>query len=209
MFCAPQEAAPVRSYQCASPKCAADAAIGADIGADSAGCAPLNLAARADGDGVIERVRTLLRAAPDAAPMTDARGSSRPPAFRRLPVLRGGRAEGDPTHPSRARVDPGRERGSGRGGGAGGRVRVRTAPELPCEVRGCGYEYDLWEMSALIVRASVYGTTVGVDLVSVDGKVDQEPSRDLSHVVHATLRLYGCPWEAIRLGFQLHPHKLG
>ena len=117
MFCAPQEAAPVRSYQCASPKCAADAAIGADIGADSAGCAPLNLAARADGDGVIERVRTLLRAAPDAAPMTDARGSSRPPAFRRLPVLRGGRAEGDPTHPSRARVDPGRERGSGRGDG--------------------------------------------------------------------------------------------
>ena len=24
-----------------------------------------------------------------------------------------------------------------------------------------------------------------------------------------TLRLYGCPWEAIRIGFQMQPHKLG
>ena len=52
-------------------------------------------------------------------------------------------------------------------------------------------------MVALIVRASVYGTTVGVDLVSVDQKVYQEPLRDLSHVVHVTLRLYGYPSEAI------------
>ena len=59
------------------------------------------------------------------------------------------------------------------------------------------------------MRASVYGTTVGVDLLSVDGKVDHEPSCYLAHVIHATLILYGFPWEAIRLGFQLHPHKLG
>ena len=63
-------------------------------------------------------------------------------------------------------------------------------------------------MATLIVRASVYGTTVRVDLLSMDGKVDQEPLRDLAHVIHATLKLYGCPWEAIRLGFQLHPYKL-
>ena len=43
----------------------------------------------------------------------------------------------------------------------------------------------------------------------MDSKVDQEPSRDFSHVVHTTLRLYGCPWEAIKLGLQLHPNKLG
>ena len=48
-------------------------------------------------------------------------------------------------------------------------------------------------MSVMIVRALVYGTTIGLDLVSVDGKVDQKPSRDLAHVVHATLRLYGFP----------------
>ena len=64
-------------------------------------------------------------------------------------------------------------------------------------------------MALLIVRASVYGTTVRLNLVSVDGKVDQEPSRDLAHVVHATPRLYICPWETIRLRFQLHPHELG
>ena len=64
-------------------------------------------------------------------------------------------------------------------------------------------------MATLIMRALVYGTTVGVDLVSVDGKVDQEPSRDMVHVVHTMLILYGCPWEVILLGFQLHPHKLG
>ena len=52
-------------------------------------------------------------------------------------------------------------------------------------------------MAALIVRASVYSTTVGVELVSVDGKVDQKLSRDLVNVVHTTLRLYGCFWEAI------------
>ena len=85
----------------------------------------------------------------------------------------------------------------------------QTALELLFEVRDCGYKYDFWDMTALIVRSLFYVTTVRVDLVSVDGKVDQEPSRDLVHVVHATMRLYGCPWEAIRLGFQLHPHKLG
>ena len=64
-------------------------------------------------------------------------------------------------------------------------------------------------MATLIVRASVFITTVGVDLVSVDGKVDQEPSHELAHAVHATTRMCGCPWEAIRLGFQLHLHKIG
>ena len=94
-----------------------------------------------------------------------------------------------------------------RGGGGGG--QGQTAMELICKVHDCGYKYDFWEMFALIVRALVYGTTVGVDLVSVDEKVYQEPSRDLAHAVHATLRLYGCLWEAIRRGFQLHPHELG
>ena len=63
-------------------------------------------------------------------------------------------------------------------------------------------------MAALIVRALVYGTTFGVDLLSVDDKVDQEPSRDLAHVVHVMLRLYVCPWDAIRPGFQMHPHDI-
>ena len=63
-------------------------------------------------------------------------------------------------------------------------------------------------MATLIVRALVYGTTVGVDLVSVDDKEYQEPLRDPAHVVHAVLRLYGCPWEAIRIRFQLNPHKI-
>ena len=44
-------------------------------------------------------------------------------------------------------------------------------------------------MAALIVRALVYSTSVGVDFVSVDDKEDQEPSCDPAHVVHATLRL--------------------
>ena len=64
-------------------------------------------------------------------------------------------------------------------------------------------------MAAPIVRALVYGTIVGVDIVSVDGIVDWEPSRDLAHVVRAMLRLYGFPWESIRIGFQIHPHELG
>ena len=64
-------------------------------------------------------------------------------------------------------------------------------------------------MSTLIVMVSVYSTTVGVDIVSVDGKLYQEPSRDLAHVLQATLIMYGCPREDIRIGFQLHPHKLG
>ena len=64
-------------------------------------------------------------------------------------------------------------------------------------------------MAALIVKASIYGTTVGVDLVSVDVELYQEPSRDLTHVVHTKLRLYVCPWEVIRIGFQLHTHELG
>ena len=80
----------------------------------------------------------------------------------------------------------------GRAGGQG-----QTALELIYKVHDCRYKYEFWEMAALIVRASVYGTTVGVDLVSVDGKVDQELSCDLAYVVHTTLRLYGCPWEAI------------
>ena len=58
-------------------------------------------------------------------------------------------------------------------------------------------------MATLIVRASVYGTAVGVY------KGRPEPSRALSHVVQATLRLYGCPCEAIWLVFQLHPHEFG
>ena len=56
-------------------------------------------------------------------------------------------------------------------------------------------------MAALITRAWVYGITVRVDIVSVDGKVDQEPSCDLAQVVHVTLRLYGCPWETVQLRF--------
>ena len=64
-------------------------------------------------------------------------------------------------------------------------------------------------MVALIIRSSVYGTTVGVDLISVNGKVDHEPSHDIAHVVHGTMRLYGCTWDSIRLGFQLHTHELG
>ena len=44
-----------------------------------------------------------------------------------------------------------------------------------CEVHDFGYKYDLWEMATLIVRASVYGTTFGMDLISVDGKVYQDP----------------------------------
>ena len=95
--------------------------------------------------------------------------------------------------------------GHGERGGGGG--NGQTTLELLCEVHYCRYKYDLWEMAALIVRALVYGTTVGADFVSVDDKEDQEPLRDPAHVVHATLRLYGCPWEAIRLGFQLHIHK--
>ena len=87
--------------------------------------------------------------------------------------------------------------------------QVQTALELLCKVHDFGYKYELCEMAAMIVMASVYGTTVGVDLVSVDDKVDQEPSRDLAHVVHAMLRLYVCPWEAIRPGFQLQPHEIG
>ena len=39
--------------------------------------------------------------------------------------------------------------------------------------------------------------------------IDKEPSRDLAHVVHAKLRLYGCPWEDIRLCFQMYPHGIG
>ena len=54
-------------------------------------------------------------------------------------------------------------------GGTGG--QVQTALELLYEVHNCGYRYNFWEVAALIVRALVYGTTVGVDLVSVDGKV--------------------------------------
>ena len=95
----------------------------------------------------------------------------------------------------------------GERGGAGG--QGQTTLELLCKVHDCGYKYDFGEVDALIVRASVYSTAVGVNLVSVDGKVDQEPSCDLAHVVHATLRLYGFTWEVIRLGFQIHPHGLG
>ena len=200
MFCAPQEAAPVCNYQCAFPKCAADAAIGVN----SEGCTPLHLTVRADGDGVIERVRTLLQAAPDAALITNARG--RTPLhsavfwFSTAAVLR------EILHIRPACVSIRAGSGAWGEGGAGG--QGQTALELLCEVHDCGCKYDFWEMAALIVRASVYGTTVGVDLVSVDGKVDQEPSRDLAHAAHATLRLYGCLWEAIRLGFQQHPHEL-
>ena len=61
----------------------------------------------------------------------------------------------------------------GERGGAGG--QGQTALELLYEVHDSEYKYDFWEMALLIVRASIYSTTVRVDLVSVDGKVDQEP----------------------------------
>ena len=64
-------------------------------------------------------------------------------------------------------------------------------------------------MVTLTMRASVYSTTVRTDLVSVDGKLDQEPLCNLAHVVNATMRLYGFPWDAIQLGFQLHPNDIG
>ena len=70
MFCSPREAAPVFSYQCAFPKCAADAAIGVD----SVVFPPLYLYVHSDGYGVINRVRTFLQASPNAALMTGARG---------------------------------------------------------------------------------------------------------------------------------------
>ena len=63
-------------------------------------------------------------------------------------------------------------------------------------------------MSALIVRELVYGTTVGVDFLSVDDKEDQEPLCDPAHVIHVVLRLYSCPWGSIRIRFQLQPHKI-
>ena len=121
-------------------------------------------------------------------------------------VLRSSRAEVDPPYLSHMCVNPAREWVVGRGAGGGG--EGQTALELLCEVHDFRYKYDFWEMAVLIMRALVYGTTVGVDFVSVDDKEDQEPSRDPAHVVHATLRLYGCPWVAIRLGFQLHPHEI-
>ena len=92
------------------------------------------------------------------------------------------------------------------GRGAGGGGEGQTALELLCEVHDCRYKYDFWDMAVLIMRALVYGTTVGVDFVSVDDKEDQEPSRDPAHVVQATPIMYGFPWEVIRLRFQLHPH---
>ena len=70
VFCDPQEAVPVCSYQFAFPKYAADA----ELGVDSAGFTPLHLVVWVDGKGVIERARTLLQADPDAEMMTNTRG---------------------------------------------------------------------------------------------------------------------------------------
>ena len=160
---------------------------------DNTGCTPLHPAVQADSDGVIERVRTLLQAAPNATLMTDARG--RTPLhsaifwFSTAAVLR------NILHIYPTRVSIRARSGAWGEGGAGG--QCHNALEIPFDVHYCRYKYDFWDMVALIVRASVYGTTVGVDLVSVDQKVYQEPLRDLSHVVHVTLRLYGYPSEAI------------
>ena len=70
MLCAPQEAVPVFSYQCAFSKFGADATFGAE----SDGCTPLHISVRVEGDGIFERVQTLLQAALDLDMMTDARG---------------------------------------------------------------------------------------------------------------------------------------
>ena len=157
---------------------------------DIAGCTPLHLAVRVDGDSVIERVRTFLQAAPDATLMTDAHGHTPliSPVFwfSAVAMLR------EILHipPTCMSIRPG-SGAWGEGGRAGS--QGQTMLDLLCEVHNCGYKYNFWEMAALIARASVYGTTVGVDLVSVDGKLYQEPSRNLAYVVHMTLRLYGCP----------------
>ena len=166
VLCAPQEAAPVCSGQCAFPKCAAEASIGVD----STVCNPLHLAVQAEKNGIIERVRTLLQAAPNTALMTDA--SSRTPLhsaifwFSIAAVLR----EILHIRPTYVSIRTGI--GVWGEGGAGG--QGQTALELLFEVHDCGYKQNFWEMAELIMRALVYGTTVGVDLVSVDDKVDQE-----------------------------------
>ena len=140
-----------------------------------------------------QEVRKLLQAAPESALTTDVRG--RTPLhsavfwFSTSAVLR----EILHIYPTCVSIRAGS--GAWREGGAGG--QGQTALELINKVHNCRYKYDFWNMAALIVRALVNGTTVLVNLVSVDGKVDQEPSRDLAHAVHATLLLYRYPWEAI------------
>ena len=74
MLCAPQESEPVCSYLCAFSKCAAYA----EIGVGSAGCTPLHLAMRVDGNSSIESVRTLVQAAPKDVLITDACGHPPP-----------------------------------------------------------------------------------------------------------------------------------
>ena len=172
VLCFPQETAPICNLQCAFPKCAANTAIEVY----SAGCTPLHLAVQSEIGGVIERVQTLLQAAPDAALMTDARG--RTPLhsavfwFPAASVLR----EILHIHPICVSIRV----GSGAWGERGAGGQGQTALELLYKVHDCGYKYNFWDMAALIVRASVYSTTVRVDLASVDGKLDQEPLRDLS-----------------------------
>ena len=136
MFCAPQEAAPVCSYQLTFPKCFADAAIGVD----SAGCTPLHLVVWTDSDGVIERVRTILQAAPDAALMTNARGRTLLHSavfwFSVAAVLR----EILHIRPTCVPI----QAGSGAWVEVGADGQGQTVLELCCEVHDCGYKYDFW-----------------------------------------------------------------
>ena len=129
MFCAPQEAAPVCSYKFVFTKFADDAAIGVD----SAGCTPLHLTLQADGDGVIERFRALLQAAPDAALMTNARGCtplySTVFRFSTVAVLR----EILYIRPTCVSIWP----GIGAWGDGGSGSQVQPSLELLCEFHNC------------------------------------------------------------------------
>ena len=157
MFCDPQESVPVYSYQCRFPKCSANAAIGVN----SEGFTPLHISVRADGDSIIKRVWMILQAAPNADRMTNTRGCT--PLHSAVLWLSAASVLGEILHIRPTCVSIRASSGAWGEGGAGG--QGQTSPELLCKVHQCGYKYDFWDMAALIVRASVYGTTVGVDLV--------------------------------------------
>ena len=136
MLCAPQEAAPVCSYQCAFPKYAADTALGVD----SAGCTTLHLVVRVDGDGVIERVCKLLQADPDASLMTNARGCTPLRSavfwFSTASMLR------EILHICPTCVSI--RAGIGAWGEGGSCGQGQTSPELLYEFNDCGYNYYFW-----------------------------------------------------------------
>ena len=73
----------------------------------------------------------------------------------------------------------------------------QNALELLYEVHDCGYKYNFWEMATVIMRALVYGTTVWVDHVYRDGKVDQEP-------LAWYFACRTCNAETVRLSFRVH-----